>query len=92
MGRSFGIEHTAYSVMNKRRIYTVSELTSEIKVLLEKNFPFMWICGEISNLRIPVSKHFYFTLKDEDAQINAVMFRNQNRNLQFDLELDPLFT
>ncbi len=86
MGRSFGIEHTAYSVMNKRRIYTVSELTSEIKVLLEKNFPFMWICGEISNLRIPVSKHFYFTLKDEDAQINAVMFRNQNRNLQFDLE------
>ena len=86
MGKSFSVEHAAYSAMNERRIYTVSELTSEIKVLLEENFPFIWICGEISNLRIPVSKHFYFTLKDEDAQINAVMFRNQNRNLQFNLE------
>ena len=72
--------------MNERRIYTVSELTSEIKVLVEESFPFIWICGEISNFRMPVSKHFYFTLKDENAQINAVMFRNQNRNLQFDLE------
>jgi len=69
--------------MDKRHIYTVSELTAKIKVLLEDSFPFNWICGEISNLRIPTSGHYYFTLKDKKAQINAVMFRGQNRNLRF---------
>jgi exodeoxyribonuclease VII large subunit len=65
------------------RIYTVSELTSDIKGILEKTYPFVWIYGEISNFNIPASGHFYFTVKDEHAQINAVMFRNQNRNLKF---------
>ncbi len=65
------------------RIYSVSELTSDIKELLEQKYPFIWICGEISNFGVPASGHFYFTLKDERAQISAVMFRNQNRNLQF---------
>ena len=45
-----------------------------------------WIVGEISNFRIPVSGHFYFTLKDEAAQINAVMFRGQQRQLKFEPE------
>lgn len=67
----------------QRKIYTVSELTSDIKALLEENFPFIWIQGEISNFRTPVSGHFYFTLKDENAQINAVIFRRQNQNLKF---------
>lgn len=67
----------------QRRIYKVSELTAEIKVLLEENFPLIWIIGEISNFRVPLSGHFYFTLKDESAQINAVMFRAQNRKLKF---------
>jgi len=67
----------------KQRIYSVSELTLSIKSLLEDKFPFVWISGEISNFRIPVSGHFYFTVKDEKAQINAVMFRGQNRNLKF---------
>lgn len=66
-----------------RQIYTVSELTDSIKLLLEENFPFIWICGEISNFNVPVSGHYYFSLKDEEAQISAVMFRSQNRNLKF---------
>lgn len=70
----------------QQRIYTVSELTADIKSLLEENFSFIWIFGEISNFRMPASRHFYFTLKDENAQISAVMFRGQNRNLKFDLE------
>ena len=68
---------------DQHRIYTVSELTSDIKGILEKTYPFVWIYGEISNFNIPASGHFYFTVKDEHAQINAVMFRNQNRNLKF---------
>jgi len=70
----------------QRRIYTVSKLTSDIKILLEDNFPLVWITAEISNFRVPVSGHFYFTLKDENAQISAVMFRAQNRNLKFSPE------
>lgn len=66
-----------------RQIYTVSALTANIKSLLEKNFPFVWISGEISNFRMPASGHFYFVLKDDAAQISGVMFRGQNRNLKF---------
>jgi exodeoxyribonuclease VII large subunit len=66
-----------------RRILTVSELTGRIKSLLENSFSFVWVCGEISNFRTPGSGHYYFTLKDESAQVAAVMFRNQNRQLKF---------
>jgi exodeoxyribonuclease VII large subunit len=69
-----------------RKIYTVSELTDQIKALLEETFPFIWIVGEISNFRIPLSGHFYFTLKDADSQISAVMFRGQQRQLKFEPE------
>ncbi|RLB76806.1 MAG: exodeoxyribonuclease VII large subunit [Deltaproteobacteria bacterium] len=69
--------------MAQRRIFTISEITANIKALLEDRFPFIWICGEISNIRIPASGHFYFTLKDKKAQISTVMFRGQNRNLKF---------
>ena len=70
----------------EKRIYSVSEITASIKSLLEDRFPFVWISGEISNFQIPSSGHFYFTLKDNKAQISAVMFRGQNRNLNFDLD------
>ncbi|MCU0540164.1 MAG: exodeoxyribonuclease VII large subunit [Desulfobacterales bacterium] len=66
-----------------RTILSVSELTRRIRTLLENNFPFVWVCGEVSNLRIPGSGHLYFTLKDEKAQVAAVMFRGQNRQLTF---------
>jgi len=67
----------------QRKIYTVSELTADIKHLLEERYPFVWISGEVSNFHVPASKHFYFTLKDEKSQINGIMFRGQNRNLKF---------
>jgi len=65
------------------RIYTVSELTSEIKSLLEESFDFVWVEGEISNFRSPISGHYYMVLKDDQAQIRAVMFRPQIRYLRF---------
>jgi exodeoxyribonuclease VII large subunit len=83
MNSHSGIQYSEQSYADKPHIYTVSELTAKVKVLLEDNFSIIWICGEISNIRIPASGHFYFTLKDEKAQINAVMFRGQNRNLKF---------
>ncbi|MDP2646342.1 MAG: exodeoxyribonuclease VII large subunit [Desulfobacterales bacterium] len=68
----------------QKKIFTVSDLTLRLKEVIESNFPFVWLIGEISNFSIPVSGHFYFTLKDKNAQIRAVMFRNQNRNLKFE--------
>ncbi len=72
--------------MSSRPILTVSQLTAEIKTLLERNFEYLWVEGEVSNLRLPGSGHLYFTLKDESAQIRAVMFRMQNRLLKFQPE------
>ncbi len=66
-------------------MYTVSSLTGEIKTLLEEQFPFVWVTGEISNHALPASGHCYFTLKDTSAVISAVMFKHQRRNLKFDL-------
>ncbi len=65
------------------RIFTVSRLTAEIKFLLEGNFDRIWVEGEISNFSSPSSGHFYMSLKDEHAQIRAVMFRPQARYLKF---------
>jgi exodeoxyribonuclease VII large subunit len=65
------------------KIYTVSELNTEIRSLLENHFPFIWLSGEISNLRQPISGHYYFSLKDDSAQISAVMFRGQQKHLKF---------
>ena len=63
------------------QIQTVSELTQSIRGVLEVSFPFVTVVGEISNLRCPHSGHLYFTLKDESAQIKAVLFKPQQRYL-----------
>jgi exodeoxyribonuclease VII large subunit len=73
-------------LLHKRKIYSVSELSADIKRLLEKEFPMVWISGEISNFKVPASGHAYFTLKDKKAQIAAVIFRGQLRQLRFDLK------
>ena len=65
------------------KIYSVKELTEEIQDLLEERFDFIWVEGEISNFSAPVSGHYYMVLKDEGAQIKAVMFRLQTGYLKF---------
>jgi exodeoxyribonuclease VII large subunit len=71
---------------SERRVYTVSELTAGIKGTLEGAFPAVWVEGEISNLRVPSSGHAYFTLKDEGAQLSAVLFRGRGRRVRFEPE------
>src|SRR3989440_2878898 len=65
------------------RIYTVGELTREVKGILEGRFPGLHVRGEVSNLRRPSSGHLYFTLKDADACIGAVLFAREARRLRF---------
>ncbi|HET7318892.1 MAG TPA: exodeoxyribonuclease VII large subunit [Nitrospirota bacterium] len=70
----------------KSHILTVTQLTSQIKNLLEGTFPDVWVEGEVSNLSIPQSGHAYFTLKDELSQVRAVLFRSSQRFLKFTLQ------
>jgi exodeoxyribonuclease VII large subunit len=67
----------------ERKIYSVSELTSGIRGLLETSFGEIWVEGEISNCKVWNSGHMYFTLKDGGAQIKGVMFRTSLRYLRF---------
>ncbi|OGR00472.1 MAG: exodeoxyribonuclease VII large subunit [Deltaproteobacteria bacterium RIFOXYD12_FULL_50_9] len=69
-----------------KHIQTVSELTLSIKGLLENGFAFVTVIGEISNLKVPPSGHHYFTLKDHNAQLKAVMFKTQQRYLNIRAE------
>jgi exodeoxyribonuclease VII large subunit len=69
--------------MANRFVFTITELTRHIRDTLESAYPDVWVEGEISNLRVPSSGHCYFTIKDEGAQLRAVMFRMQARLLRF---------
>ena len=77
---------TAVPPRPRRRILSVSELTSGIRTTLEEGFPELWIEGEISNCRVWNTGHVYFTLKDTGAQLKAVMFRSAYRYLKFKME------
>ena len=65
----------------KNRVLRVAELNFAIKQLLESNVPLLWVRGEISNLVKAASGHFYFSLKDDQAQVRCVMFRHRNQLL-----------
>ena len=65
-----------------RDVYTVARLNREARALLEAGLPSIWIEGELSNLSRPASGHWYFTLKDEAAQVRCAMFRQRNQALR----------
>ncbi|MCK4249114.1 MAG: exodeoxyribonuclease VII large subunit [Candidatus Omnitrophica bacterium] len=71
---------------NNRHVYSVSELTRNIKLILEDNFQQVWLEGEISNFSTPSSGHIYLTLKDENAQVKAVIFRGTASRVKFKLK------
>jgi exodeoxyribonuclease VII large subunit len=66
-----------------RRAYTVSELTSELGGLIAEHFTDIWVSGEISGTKLAGSGHYYFTLKDEAAQIRSVCYKMTARYLKF---------
>ncbi len=59
------------------QVLSVSQLVRSARDLLERRFPLQWVGGEISNLRLAASGHVYFTIKDEAAQVDCVMFRSR---------------
>ena len=68
------------------RVLTVTQLTAQLKSVVEENFTSVWVAGEISNFSQPQSGHCYFTLKDDGAQIRGVMWRNTAQRLKLRLQ------
>ena len=66
-----------------RDVWTVGRLNREARMLLEAGLPPLWVEGEISNFSSPASGHWYFSLKDRDAQIRCAMFRARNQGVGF---------
>lgn len=67
----------------KRKVFTVSRLNQEVHRIIESGFGTVWLQGELSNFSKPSSGHFYFTLKDSQAQIRCAMFKGHNRRINF---------
>jgi exodeoxyribonuclease VII large subunit len=70
----------------QKKIYTVTEITKEIKGILEESFPTVWVEGEISNYILHSSGHRYFSMKDENAQIRCTLWRFRGIRLSFEPE------
>ncbi|PSW19658.1 exodeoxyribonuclease VII large subunit [Photobacterium sanctipauli] len=73
----------AQQTQSNDRIYTVSSLNAQVRLILENEMGVVWLIGELSNLSMPVSGHWYFTLKDSRAQVKCAMFRGNNRRVTF---------
>ena len=71
--------------MNDTQVLTVSELTRQVKNLVEANFSRVWVVGEVSNCTRAASGHIYLTLKDDTAQLRAVMWRSRASRIKFDV-------
>lgn len=76
-------QHQESDTAANKQIYSVSDLNQLVNRMLTQQFPLMWIKGEISNLTRAASGHWYFSLKDARAQVRCVMFRGQNRHVDW---------
>jgi exodeoxyribonuclease VII large subunit len=76
----FGFE---FDLTPERRIFSVAELNAAIRAVLDAEFQDLWVTGEISGLKLAASGHYYFTLKERDAQVRCVAFRSAHRFWKF---------
>lgn len=67
----------------EQQVFTVTRLNSAVRMILEQDLGLVWLTGELSNLAIPSSGHWYFSLKDLGAQVRCAMFKGNNRRVAF---------
>ena len=72
----FGLD---FDLVPERRLYTVTEIAAEVRAVLGGEFADVWVSGEISGLKLAASGHYYFTLKDREAQLRCVSYRSAHR-------------
>ncbi len=77
------MDQFAFDFAPARRVYSVSELNAAIRATLERDFPDIWVSGEMSGVKLATSGHYYFTLKEREAQVRAVAFRSAHRYWKF---------
>jgi exodeoxyribonuclease VII large subunit len=70
-------------IQPERNVYSVSRLNREVRLLIERGLGVLWVEGELSNLAQPSSGHWYFSLKDRDAQLRCAMFKQKNSSVGF---------
>ncbi len=75
-----------YKIKDRSKILTISELSRRIRGTLEQEFFHVWVVGEVSNIKKPISGHLYLTLKDAGAQIQAVLFKSAANRVKFELK------
>jgi exodeoxyribonuclease VII large subunit len=75
-----------FGVPDGVKVFTVGELTREVKGIVEDGFPVVWVAGEVSNLSRPTSGHIYLTLKDAQSQLGAVVWRTTAARVRFELK------
>jgi exodeoxyribonuclease VII large subunit len=78
-----GPERGATPPRPERDVYTVSRLNKEVRLLLESGMPLLWLEAELSNFAAPASGHWYFSLKDSQAQVRCAMWRQRNSQVRF---------
>jgi exodeoxyribonuclease VII large subunit len=83
MSLEFDFSAPVASHESTREVYTPSRLNREARTMLERGFPALWVEGELSNLSRPSSGHWYFSLKDDHAQLRCAMFRQKNQLTRF---------
>ena len=71
----------ALSVFDNNSVVSVGELNRAARQLIEAGLPLLWVRGEVSNFVSAASGHWYFSLKDEQAQVRCVMFRHKSQYL-----------
>jgi exodeoxyribonuclease VII large subunit len=76
----YGLE---FDLAPERRVLTVGELNAAVRAMLDREFPDVWVAGEVSGLKLAASGHYYFILKDKDAQVRCVAFRPAHRFWKF---------
>jgi len=74
------------TTQQQKKIFSISEVTRDIRLTLEMNFGGVWLEGEVSNLVKHSSGHWYLSLKDANAQIQAVVFKNVNQSVRFNMK------
>lgn len=79
-------EPTTVNPEKSKRVFTVSEITQDIKLILENTFAEVWVEGEVSNFRQYTSGHYYLSLKDQAAILNAVIFNRNTKDIKFKIE------
>jgi exodeoxyribonuclease VII large subunit len=77
------VDQFAFDFAPARRVFSVTELNSAIRAALENTFPDVWVSGEMSGVKLAPSGHYYFTLKESQAQVRAVAFRSAHRYWKF---------